>query len=271
MAQGTCLEGSSPPGAAGSSGAGEVPDVTPLPDVRAEAVRVLAAASSSGVVLRAVGGLAVYLRCPSAHEPPLERDYKDIDLVGRAGGAQAISDLMSHLGYSPDTEFNAIHGHQRLFFWDPDNARQLDVFIEAIAMCHVLDVGHRLDLDERTLSLADLLLSKLQVVERNEKDLKDAAAILADHEVSPQGVDPQRIAGLLAADWGWWRTATESLEHVRNYAADLEPLSSLDAVVRHAAELRVRIDEAPKSLKWKLRARIGKRVRWYDLPEEVEH
>jgi hypothetical protein len=270
MAQGTRVEDSSPPGAARSSGAGDVSDVTPLPSVRTEVVRVLAAASSSDVLLRAVGGLAVYLRCPSAHEPPLERDYKDIDLVGQAGGAQAISDLMSSLGYSPDAEFNAIHGHQRLFFWDRKNARQLDVFIETIAMCHVLDVGHRLDLDERTLSLADLLLSKLQVVERNERDLKDAAAILADHEVSPQGVDPQRIAGVLAADWGWWRTVTESLEHVKNYATGLEPLSSLDAVVRRASELRARIDEAPKSLKWKLRARIGEKVRWYDLPEEVE-
>jgi hypothetical protein len=243
--------------------------MTPLPDVRAEAVRVLAAAASSDVMLRAVGGLAVYLRCPSAHEPPLQRDYKDIDLVGRAGGAQAISDLMTSLSYSPDAEFNAIHGHRRLFFWDRNNARQLDVFIETIEMCHVLDVGRRLGLDERTLSLADLLLSKLQVVERNEKDLKDATAILADHEVG-DGVDPERIARVLAADWGWWRTATESLEHITNYAAGLESLASKDAAVRHAAELKARIDETPKSLKWKLRARIGEKVRWYDLPEEVE-
>lgn len=245
------------------------PAGAPLSDVRAEAERVLQAADAAGVALRAVGGLAVYLRCLSARRPPLQRDYKDIDLVGRAGDARAIGRLMEELGYLPDAEFNSLHGHQRLYFWDQLNERQLDVFIESIAMCHHLSLSSRLERDARTLTLADLLLTKLQVVEVNEKDLKDAAALLADHDVSPDGIDPQHIVSVLATDWGWWRTATENLRKVSSYAGSVTGFESAAVIQARVEELLELIEGAPKSLKWKLRARLGEKVRWYDLPEEI--
>jgi hypothetical protein len=241
----------------------------PLADPRAEVVRVLEAAEVAGVTLRAVGGLAVFLRCPSARRPPLARDYKDIDLVGRAGGAPAIGSLLESTGYVPDREFNAIHGHQRLFFWDPVNERQLDVFISNIVMCHALRVEEALVDEPKTLPLADLLLSKLQVVETNEKDLRDAAAILADHELAAEGIDPARILTILCTDWGWWRTATETLRKIDAYAASLEGLDRQRDIRERVVELLASVDAAPKSLRWKLRARVGERVRWYELPEEV--
>lgn len=242
----------------------------PLSDVRAEGERVLKAADAAGVVVRQVGGLAVYLRCPSAHRPPLRRDYKDIDLAGRAGDARAIGRLMEELGYLADSEFNSLHGHQRLYFWDQLNQRQLDVFIESISMCHHLSLTNRLELDSRTITLADLLLTKLQVVEVNEKDLKDAAALLADHEVSPGGIDPLQIVSILASDWGWWRTATENLRKVSVYAESLPGLEMAAVIKERVAALLDLIEGAPKSFKWKLRARAGERMRWYDLPEEIE-
>jgi hypothetical protein len=242
----------------------------PLADPRDEVVRVLDAASETGVVLRAVGGLAVYLRCPSARTPPLARDYKDIDLIGRSGDAANISGLFRGLGYQPDEEFNALHGRRRLYFWDAANERQLDVFIETIVMSHELHVGTRLVLDDKALTPADLLLTKLQVVEVNERDLRDAAALLADHDIAPGGIDPERITTLLGNDWGWWRTATSNLERIAGYADSLASFEGASRVRERAAELRRRIDEAPKTLKWKLRARVGERVRWYELPEELE-
>jgi hypothetical protein len=33
--------------------------------------------------------------------------------------------------------------------------------------------------------------------------------------------------------------------------------------------LRSAIDEAPKSRRWRMRSRLGRRMPWYDLPEEV--
>lgn len=249
---------------------GNQPAGGPLSDVRAEGERVLKAADAADVVVRQVGGLAVYLRCPSAHRPPLQRDYKDIDLVGRGGDARAIGRLMEELGYFADAEFNSLHGHQRLYFWDQLNQRQLDVFIESISMCHHLSLTKRLELDSRTLTLADLLLTKLQVIEVNEKDLKDAAALLADHEVSPGGIDPLQIVSILAIDWGWWRTATANLRKVSSYAESLPGLEMAAVIQERVTALLGLIEGAPKSFKWKLRARVGERVRWYDLPEEIE-
>ena len=250
------------------SAVGEAP-VRPLEDLREEMVRVLEAADDRGVPVRALGGLAVNLICPSARVPPLAREYKDLDLAGRRGDAASITDLLRSLGYSPDEEFNAIHGHRQLYFWDPARGRQLDVFIERITLSHDLEVGPRLEVTPRTLSPADLLLTKLQVVEVNEKDLKDACALLADQPIGPEGIDPQRVLEVLTSDWGWWRTCTATLNAVDRYAADLEGFSGRDRVVRSAQELRRLIDEAPKSARWKLRSIVGERVRWYELPEET--
>jgi hypothetical protein len=244
--------------------------LTPPPDLRDEVMRVLGAGSQVRLVLRVTGGLAVWLRCPSARRPPLEREFKDLDLVGQAGQAEPITALLEGLGYLPDEEFNQLHGHQRLYFWDPENQRQLDVFIERIAMSHVLDLAGRVDLEDKTIPLADLLLTKLQVFETNEKDLKDSVAILVDHPIGDNGIDPDRVAEVLASDWGWWRTATASLDKVVAYSDNLNNFDGAETVIQRAEELRALVDQAPKSLKWRARAKVGERIRWYELPEEFE-
>jgi hypothetical protein len=244
--------------------------VTPRPDLRDEVMRLLDAGAQERLVLRVTGGLAVWVRCPSAKRPPLEREFKDLDLVGRVGQAQPIAALLERLGYLPDEEFNQLHGHQRLYFWDPANQRQLDVFIERISMSHMLDLAGRVDLEDKTIPLADLLLTKLQVFETNEKDLKDAVAILVDHPVGSNGIDPGRVAEVLASDWGWWRTATATLDKVVAYSDNLDHFDGAETVRQRAGELRARIDQAPKSVKWRLRAKVGERIRWYEVPEEIE-
>ncbi|HEX2031100.1 MAG TPA: hypothetical protein VHL78_06845 [Actinomycetota bacterium] len=241
----------------------------PRQDLRQEAIRVLDAAEASGLLLRAVGGLGVYLLCPSARVSPLAREYKDLDLAGRRGEAAAMTGFLRSLGYEPDEEFNAIHGHRQLYFWDPVHRRQLDVFVERIRLSHDLDVGHRLHLSPQTLAPADLLLTKLQVVEVNEKDLKDACALLADQPLAPDGIDPDRVVEVLTSDWGWWRTCTATLDSVARYAAGLEGFAARDRVLQSGQELRDRTDAAPKGVRWRVRAIVGERVRWYELPEET--
>jgi hypothetical protein len=241
----------------------------PLVDLPEEGVRVLDAADAAGVTLRAVGGVAVWLTCPSGRMPPLARPYKDLDLVAPEGRAAPVTDLMVSLGYQPAEQFNKLHGHQRLYYWDTANNRQVDVFVQRFAMCHALELGHRLPLSEKTIPLADLLLTKLQVVEVNERDLKDAAAILADHDVAPDGIDPARIVEVLADDWGWWRTSTRTLDRVAEYAAGLDGLARKKHVLQAVRSLSELLDAAPKSLRWRLRSIVGERVRWYELPEEI--
>jgi hypothetical protein len=241
----------------------------PLADLPQEGIRVLDAAEAAGVVVRAVGGVAVWLTCPSARVPPLARPYKDLDLVTPGGRSDPITDLLVSLGYEPAESFNKLHGHQRLYFWDPTNRRQLDIFVQRFAMSHELDLGDRLELATRTIPLADLLLTKLQVVEVNERDLMDAAAILADHSVGPEGIDPGRVVEVLAGDWGWWRTATATLDATAGYVARLDGFERASTVLQAVQTLRRRVDDAPKGARWRLRAIVGERVRWYELPEEI--
>ena len=238
-------------------------------DLEAEAVRVLDAAQAEHVLLRALGGLAVKLICPSAEVAPLARSYKDLDLATRHAESSSVTDLLAALGYEPDLEFNALHGLKQLYFWDPTHGRQLDVFVDRIDLSHTLEIADRLEITTRTLPPADLLLTKLQVVEVNEKDLKDTCALLADHPISPDGIDPGRVTEVLGDDWGWWRTCTQTLDAVASYAESLEAFAGKDAVLRAAMELRAAIDAAPKSVRWRMRSIIGERVRWYELPEET--
>jgi hypothetical protein len=235
------------------------------PDLREEGRRVIAAANEREVPLRLTGGVAVALRCPSAAHPPLAREYKDIDLVGLSSARRQAVALLRDLGYGPDEEFNALHGRTRLMFYDP-YGRQLDVILDQLEMSHVLELKQRLLLDPETLTTADLLLTKLQVVEVNERDLKDASALLHDH-----GIDRDRVAEVAGADWGWWRTMTNTLDHVSSWCSSLPGFEEGSRrITRQIDDIRRRIDEQPKSMRWKVRAKVGERVRWYELPEEVE-
>jgi hypothetical protein len=238
-----------------------------LPDTVQEALRLLQAAD--GLYLKLLGGVAVALRCPSASRAPLARAYKDIDFVVGRRDREGVKRLFDAAGYEADRHFNAIHGHQRLEFTHPVNLHKADIFIDRVSMCHELELAGRLDGPDATLPPADLLLLKLQVVETNERDFQDATALFADHDLGPQGIDVGRIVDVLASDWGWWRTATTVLRATRDYAAGLEGLDRAEAVCAAIDALLGEIDAAPKSRRWKMRARVGDRVRWYELPDDV--
>ena len=178
--------------------------------------------------------------------------------------------LFESLGYQGDQRFNTLNGHQRLLYLDGVNGRQIDIFIDRMKMCHVIELGSRLSHDGPTLTPADLLLSKLQVYEINMKDLVDTIALLLDHPIADHDDDAMNagyLAQLTSEDWGLYRTLQLNIERVRGAATALEV--DADRVNQRLDELWERIERQPKSLKWKLRARIGDRVSWYQLPEEV--
>jgi hypothetical protein len=234
-----------------------------------ESLRVLGAASH--VTLRLIGGVAIRLRCPSALAPPLARECRDLDFCGRSEDSNALIDLLTELGYESVRRFNALHGHRRLLF-KGEAGRDVDILLDRFEMCHRLDLRQRLHLDEQTLPLADLLLTKLQIVEANPKDITDAAAIVVDHPVdtTPGVIDASYIAGLCSQDWGLNRTVDLSLARLREALPTLGlPEESVERGQRSVDELAEAIERAPKTLRWKARARVGERVRWYELPEEV--
>lgn len=247
-----------------------VPDGdVPLADVRAEAARVIAAVDAAGARARVVGGVAVALHDHVALPPSLVRAYADIDLIVEAGGESKLARVLGDLGYEADRKFNALYGYRRMLFWDRPNDRQLDVFVGRFQMCHTLELGGRLETG-LTLAPADLLLTKLQIVELNPKDVVDALALIVSHDIADEGlgdvIGRDRISEVTGSDWGWFTTASDSLAQVRERAELAGPLAGV-ATGRIDA-IATAMDGAPKSLRWRARARIGRRMSWYELPEE---
>lgn len=226
---------------------------------------LIAGGNERGIVLRAVGGLAVACQCPSALTPPLARSWKDLDFLALSGQRAELEEYLHERGLAGDTHFNALHGHQRLNYMHAEQGYDVDIFIDRLVMCHTLELEDRLRLDDETLDPADLLLSKLQVVETNARDYLDIAALLHDNDI-----DQDRIVEVLARDWGWWRTATQVLKGTAAYIETLEEFDGRDRVISEIARLEAAIEEAPKSRGWRMRAKIGERKRWYELPEEDE-
>ena len=229
------------------------------------------AMDQAGVPLRLIGGIAIWLRCPSATHESLSRAYADLDLIGLSTKTGDIKQILTAMGYEPDKFFNSLHGRTRMLFWDTPNDRQVDVFLDEMKMCHRLDFRSRLTVEPYTLSLADLLLTKLQIIQLNPKDLTDLITLLIDHPVGDRDgemINGAYIAHLAAEDWGLCRTIQQSLERVQEAAPKFKGIGSFPADAQ-AERLWKRIDAEPKTLKWKMRAAIGDRLPWYELPEEV--
>jgi hypothetical protein len=238
--------------------------------VIAEAERISGAARESKVAIKLVGGAAVNLHSPSARQTPLKRKYGDLDFVASSKHRSAVQRLLEGLGYQAEVRFNTLNGHQRLLYLDGVNGRQIDIFLDRMKMCHVIELAGRLGHDGPTLTPADLLLSKLQVFEVNMKDLVDTVALLLDHPMTnhdDDAINSAYVARLTADDWGLYRTLQLNTEKVRRAAHDLAVDAAL--IDQRLDQLWMTIEAQPKSLRWKFRARVGDRVSWYELPEEV--
>jgi hypothetical protein len=232
---------------------------------------IVARTKAAGGEARLLGGVAVAARCPSAAEDgPFARAYSDIDLVTTSSSAEQLGSALAGLGYEPATRFNAAHGHSRLMFDRDSDGAHLDVFVRRFTMCHELDLGDRLAEDELTIPLADLLLTKLQVAELNEKDVTDASALLVDHDLrtDESGINVSYLTGILGRDWGWWRTVTDNLEALPSHLRGRIDQARAAKVVERVEALSGAIEAAPKSLRWKARAKAGTRIPWRDEPEE---
>jgi hypothetical protein len=248
---------------------------TPAADIVEEAEHVLRGCAAQQVSGRLLGGLAVARHVHSPTPPPLERRYADIDIViGRKEGKQAKAALLT-LGYVPNDRFNGLHGDRRLLFYDEANGRQLDVFVGSFGMCHQLDLSGRLTLLPDTLAVADLLLTKLQVVQITAKDLIDTAQLLRNHqldradEAGSDLLSLDRLCAVTSADWGWYTTLSDNLAKVVSFAQDQLAEPDRGSVTGAARSIQAAVDQAGKSVRWKARARLGRRVPWYELPEEI--
>jgi len=244
-----------------------------LADIRDEAGSIGAEVAAAGLAARLLGGVAFWLRCPSVRSGPFARDYADLDFAVGKTASQPFRAILEGRGYLPDKFFNGLHGATRLYYGAPDGQWSVDIVIDELTMSHRLDLRGQLDGPGPTLSLADLLLTKLQVWEINRKDLGDAACLLADHGLAggPEQISLARVTAVLGADWGFCHTVERNLGKVAELAAAEPVPGARHDVAAQVRAVRAAIEAAPKSRSWRLRSRIGERVKWYETPEEVRH
>lgn len=228
-----------------------------------EALAIVGVARERGISARLLGGLGILHHDAELRDRGGSRPINDIDLIVPAGQHRATAQVLADHGYRPEERFNALNGHRRMLFHGPE--WDLDVLVGTFEMCHRIEMVDRLPLDYPTLPVADLLLTKLQVVKLNAKDADDIVDLVRGHELgSGDGdwIDVDRLTSLVRDDWGLWRTITGTIATV----TAMEP----DAVVtQRLGRLAGELDATPKSRRWRLRARVGDRVAWYVLPDEV--
>jgi hypothetical protein len=243
----------------------------PLDDPIDESHRIAEAAKKKKIGLKLLGGAGVHAHSPSSHKAPLKRKYGDLDYAISKKDRKAAMELFKELGYEANERFNLMNGDRRLYFYDAEHGRQVDVFIDVFRMSHEIDLRGRLDHEHPAVRPSDLLLSKLQIYEVNRKDLIDIAALMLDHAIetgdAEDAIEAAYIARLAAGDWGFYRTLQVNIERLRTLLEELE--IDRELVLARLDELWAVIESAPKPLKWRLRAQVGDRVRWYELPEET--
>jgi hypothetical protein len=235
-------------------------------------------ARSEGIELRILGSLAYRLHCPANIQlfEEMKRDLTDIDFAASGRQRKDVRAFLERLGYVIDQDLLVTTEGARFAFSEPQTGMIVDVFFDELNFCHPIPLRDRLSLDYPTITPTDLLLEKLQIVEINPKDIKDSIVLLLEHELNsaqPDKIDAGYVANLLAADWGFYYTVTLNLERLRSElagASGLTPEQS-SAVTSRIDELSDLLERTPKTRKWKLRARVGPRVKWYqDVAEKSE-
>lgn len=250
-------------------------------DLAKRAADLVDSGRSLGVALRSVGGVAIWHRLSDELRSEYERVReapKDLDLVAPAGtAAERIKSIFVEQGYTPNERLIAWRGDKRHQYFELDDSGQprveVDVFLGPPPACHKFDLpADEFDGDDVALSPTELLLQKLQIVEVTEKDVADIAYLLRANPASLNGagLDTGRIAKLLSQDWGFYYTATQNLDRVQAFASERLEGASRDEVSQRVGRLRDEIEAAPKSRKWKIRAKLGTKVSWYEEVEELD-
>jgi len=234
---------------------------------------ILNAAENNNIKARLLGGTAVYILCSSAHKAPLSRRINDLDFVVAKRQAASFGKLLTEFNFKENRRFNSIHGDTRMLF--EDDITQVDIFVGKFLQCHEFDLEKQIAKREYTIPLADLLLTKLQIVEINEKDLLDILSILKDYSLDTgEGknlINVIRIIEVTSKDWGWYMTVFRNLKKIHFFAEKILEPNEYHLILESVSTLQNEMINSDKSLNWKARAIIGSRIIWYNLPEEKMH
>lgn len=245
-----------------------------------EALALVSDAETSGIRLRILGSIAYRLQCPKNLHlfEDTKRALTDVDFGAEKKQNKAIREFLMARGYVPDEGIYVASEGARHAYLHEKTGLNVDVFADELYFCHRIPFKNRLDLDSPTICNTDLLLEKMQIVEINLKDFKDTVVLLLEHPLSHQqpgqkSIDTDYITDIMRRDWGFYYTFTTNVKRVPDHLADFPSMTPDEqAVVRgRVDELLKVVEEAPKTLGWKMRAKVGTRRLWYqEVSEKAE-
>ena len=241
-----------------------------------ELKRIINCCDEAGILLRVIGSLAFQVHCPKFGylQAEMGRAYTDIDFAAYSRQTKEIRGLMTKLGYREDQEVFIVSQGERAIFERPEIGIHVDVFYEKLSFCHVIVWNGRLEKDKPSIPLAEMLLEKMQIVKINEKDIIDTIMLLLEHPLGDNDqemINIKLIASLCSSDWGLWRTVTMNLDKVRQLSQGYSQLKTeqKELINYQVSSALLRIEQESKSMAWRLRSRVGDRVKWYKDVDEV--
>ncbi|HOV63798.1 MAG TPA: hypothetical protein PLG43_07955 [Spirochaetia bacterium] len=243
-----------------------------------EAKELIEAAREEDFTVRLLGGCAVAVLCEQSNSSApipeaLKRDYSDMDLALLEKRSIDFETFMKNRGFIPEERFNTLNGDRRLLFRDSKNGRKVDVFVANFEMCHLIPFSERLKAQAFTLPPAELLLTKLQIVKINRKDVQDVLTLLLFYSIGTkgEGIDADTFGTLTGNDWGLWKTVGLNITKIQSLLDEFH-LSQTEAqrIETNLDTLAGLLATYPKTTKWKMRSLVGERVRWYEEPEEAD-
>jgi len=237
-----------------------------------EALRLVCDAEERGIQLRILGSIAYRLQCPKNLHlfQDMARALTDVDFAGLRSQNQEIREFFLSEGYKPDEGVYVASEGSRHIYLHPETKLNVDVFADELYFCHRIPFEGRLDIDTPTISTTDLLLEKMQIVEINLKDFKDTLVLLLEHPLGSSAdgnrhIDMRYICDIMSRDWGFYHTFTTNLGRVPDYISEFDAITPAegDTIRGKVKQILDAIEAAPKSLKWKVRAKVGTRKIWY--------
>jgi len=237
--------------------------------------RLIEAANAKNIHLRAIGGLAVETHNKTKH-PLFQRESADLDFCVPLKQRRAFETFMPEVGYAPHKQFNILNGDQRQIYYHEPTEMKVDIFVGNFEMCHKIPLEERLAADPVTIPLAELFLSKAQIIQLNRKDALDLTSILFNNKTGDgddETINLKVLAQLCGTDWGLYKSTSLSLDKIEAMLDKKEILlndEEKSIVIGRINEIRGTFSEMTKSVAWQLRDRVGTRIKWYIEVEEVE-
>lgn len=237
---------------------------------------IVSEAQKQGAIVRLLGAVAFHIHCPTYgyFQQEANRHFTDLDFAAYFTHNNAIRKSFLKLGFEEDREVAVVFARQRLIFNMPRTDLHVDIFFDKLDFCHPIPWAGRLEVDNPTIPLAELLLEKMQIVEINPKDIIDTVMLLREHPLDNgdrDTINASRIAAMCAKDWGLWRTVTMNLNKTIEISKGYDWLADTDReiVVERIDQLLKQIEAEPKPTAWNFRNKIGDRVKWYKDVHEV--